>query len=649
MDIIDVILGGGFSPKGRISTYAALAQKAVADANTAVNNIDSITEQTTANSEAAAQALEDANAALEAVTTALADLEEAGLDVEAVHDEIDKLTLSISTAITSSAISKSLEIEYPSEETDTLANLLIMYQQEGDNTNGTMTQKAIKQYVNSVKSELQTAINNINISGGESGGSTNLGTENAGNVVVIGPDGNIVAGSTTEDSIIEALVKAGAYSVKNAVGMELDYENKSYTRTQEAKTYNAGTSYNKYPMYGGRIRCNVADDGSITAWYGDNNYRDDGSNGQVMVYQPKFYYQRIPINLANLPLGKIVRKESLILTSVPTTGFKVHPLFINEEGEEVDYALLPAYDGSIYDTSAEEYYTDDRSGVTFGEDKLSSIAGVKPASGKYNALTVTNAETLAKNRGPGWHTMNMRAESANQMLFMTEFGSPNSQVSLELGICQIPNNMNYNCSCITGSTASLGNRTGYADETVAEVNGSFVTYNTNGRRAVSYRGMENPWGNIWHYIGDTILYGNGAKYGGEAYICTDYNYTPTQLGENYESVGFILPNAESFISAFGYGDSKYDWVYLPAECASSANNLLPIGDCAWTSPNLDGLHVLIAGGTWHFEEKNGLFCVGGDYVPTTYARSYGAKLIHVPIKNANYTANVASWTAKMGG
>jgi hypothetical protein len=43
-------------------------------------------------------------------------------------------------------------------------------------------------------------------------------------------------------------------------------------------------------MYGGRMRCNVTDDGTITAFYGDSNYADDGSNGQVMVYQPKFYY-----------------------------------------------------------------------------------------------------------------------------------------------------------------------------------------------------------------------------------------------------------------------------------------------------------------------------------------------------------------------
>jgi len=32
-------------------------------------------------------------------------------------------------------------------------------------------------------------------------------------------------------------------------------------------------------MYGGRKVCNVADDGTILAWYGDSNFKEDGSNG----------------------------------------------------------------------------------------------------------------------------------------------------------------------------------------------------------------------------------------------------------------------------------------------------------------------------------------------------------------------------------
>jgi len=183
----------------------------------------------------------------------------------------------MTTSMTSEAISKNLVTTYPDDSTHTLQNVLIMYQQSGNNVNGTMTQKAITNYVNSVKTELQTAINNITISGG--GGSTNLGIDNAGTIVVVGPDGNITAGNATEADVIEALIKAGAYSISGVVGMELDYENKIYTRTQDGRVLQAGSDYDQYPMFGGRKRCNVADDGTITAWYGDNNYTEDGSNG----------------------------------------------------------------------------------------------------------------------------------------------------------------------------------------------------------------------------------------------------------------------------------------------------------------------------------------------------------------------------------
>ena len=123
--------------------------------------------------------------------------------------------------------------------------------------------------------------NQIRTSGGSGGGSTNLGGDNAGSVVVVGPDGNIIAGDTSEQSIIEALIRTGVYHAKDAVGATIDYENKSISRSQEAT---ADTNFGDYIMYDGRKRCNVSDDGRITAFYGDANYKDDGSNGQVMVY-----------------------------------------------------------------------------------------------------------------------------------------------------------------------------------------------------------------------------------------------------------------------------------------------------------------------------------------------------------------------------
>jgi len=91
---------------------------------------------------------------------------------------------------------------------------------------------------------------------------------------------------------------------------------------------------------------------------------------------------------------------------------------------------------------------------------------------------------------------------------MTEYGTPNGQIALDLGVCMISTVANKNCSSLTGSTSNLGNASGTATSTINEINGTYNTYNDSGKTAVSYRGVENPWGNLWHIVSDVLLYGN---------------------------------------------------------------------------------------------------------------------------------------------
>lgn len=532
-----------------------------------------------------------------------------------------------------------------------LEQMPVAYDTTGQNTNGYMTQKATTDALNGKadSSELNNyiTVNVFNSSiadkadksyvdaqiaaipgGSGEASSINLGPENAGNVVIIGPDGNIIAGDTSEMSIIEALIKAGAYVAKDALGIEVDYENKSVARTQDAVSLTMGADFNGYKMYGGRMRCNVADDGFINAFYGDENYRDDGSNGQVMVYQPKFYYQRIPIKTEKNLIGKIIRKESILISETEQSGFKLHPLFKNTDGEELEYVLLPAYDGSIIN------------------NKLTSVADQKPASN----ITVVQAEQYAQNRGSGWHMTNMAAESANQMLEIVEFGSMNGQTALENGIVSISTVSGYNNASQTGSTASLGNNSGYATSTVNITNGVSNTYNTNGKRAISYRGWENPWGNIWRMIGGLNIYGNKEQNGGIPYICTNFNYNISSLTKDYESVGFCLPSNYGWISAMGYGNEHYDWVFMPIECSSSATSTVPVGDNLWTNPDLNGLTLAAVGGSWGFGQASGPFYYACDsFLTETSQTGYGASLMFIPTKNNIYTANYQKWQQKMEG
>jgi hypothetical protein len=89
----------------------------------------------------------------------------------------------------------------PSGETKTIENLVKMYSTTGQNTDGTMTQKAITDAITSAYNALEIRINNIPTSGGN-GGIFNLGTDAAGHIVIVGPDGNITASDMTESELI---------------------------------------------------------------------------------------------------------------------------------------------------------------------------------------------------------------------------------------------------------------------------------------------------------------------------------------------------------------------------------------------------------------------------------------------------------------
>jgi len=266
-----------------------LAQEAVTKANTAVNNINTITEQTNSNNALSEETLANANSAIEAAQAAISAIEESGstLDVAAVDDEVKKLTLTLSSVNNSNNIAREIKVKYPDNSTRTLSNVVKYYTGTGNNEDGTMTQKAIT-----------AALSNAG-SGSGSGSSIHIGTGNAGEFTIIDENGNIVASGISADEMMISLMKTGNFTFANTVGLQIDYLNSTVTRTQEAANYTMGNDFNKYPMYGGRARCNVADDGTITAFYGDEDFAEDGSNGQVMVYQPKFYYSRIPIAVEN--------------------------------------------------------------------------------------------------------------------------------------------------------------------------------------------------------------------------------------------------------------------------------------------------------------------------------------------------------------
>ena len=435
------------------------------------------------------------------------------------------------------------------------------------------------------------------------------------------------------------------------VGIQVDYKNKTFKRLAGAANLTKGSDFDKFTMFGGRKRCNVADDGSIVAWYGDADYKEDGSMGQVMVYQPKFYYLVCPVEYDPIDtgIGYHLRKANYYVSEKPRAGFRLHPAFYDASGNEIDYFLTSAYEGSIYDASASAYLLNDEQVMNTGEDKFSSIAGARPASGSSQNLTRPNIEAMAQNRGTNWHGDLIKQVSAEQMLMIIEMGMMNLQTAIAQGVVSLPwttgSDTTSSYAAATGSTASLGNGTGRAEKTTTYEGGVAKEYTVDGKTSVCWRGKENFWGNIWKFVYGINIWGNGKMGGGQPYICSDFSFAESKNSGNYEPAGFTVTNANGYISAMGYS-TVCDWLFIASECLG--NSSLPVGDYTYITVNLNGYRIARLGGSWNSWAVAGGFCwylgsgVGGR------SRDVGGRLVYIPTRDsATYTAAIEAWKQKM--
>lgn len=435
------------------------------------------------------------------------------------------------------------------------------------------------------------------------------------------------------------------------VGIQVDYKNKTFKRLAGAANLTKGSDFDKFTMFGGRKRCNVADDGSIVAWYGDADYKEDGSMGQVMVYQPKFYYLVCPVEYDPIDtgIGYHLRKANYYVSEKPRAGFRLHPAFYDASGNEIDYFLTSAYEGSIYDASASAYLLNDEQVMNTGEDKFSSIAGARPASGSSQNLTRPNIEAMAQNRGTNWHGDLIKQVSAEQMLMIIEMGMMNLQTAIAQGVVSLPwttgSDTTSSYAAATGSTASLGNGTGRAEKTTTYDGGVAKEYTVDGKTSVCWRGKENFWGNIWKFVYGINIWGNGKMGGGQPYICSDFSFAESKNSGNYEPAGFTVTNANGYISAMGYS-TACDWLFIASECLG--NSSLPVGDYTYITENLNGYRIALLGGTWSGWDDAGGFCWFLSYGVGYRGRHIGGRLVYIPTRDsATYTAAIEAWKQKM--
>ncbi|MGI6533900.1 MAG: Ig-like domain-containing protein [Peptococcia bacterium] len=141
-----------------------------------------------------------------------------------------------------------------------------------------------------------------------------------------------------------------------------------------------GSYFDECAPWRGMKLCNVADDGTITAYIGrHSSFKRDGSNGQVMVKIPKFYYKHT--------YDEGTKKHEFWVADGPAEGFKLHPVFLRA-GVEKPYVLLGAYKASLGRNQTDTV------------DALASVSGALPAvSKKHNPVQNVSGGQRDRDRG----------------------------------------------------------------------------------------------------------------------------------------------------------------------------------------------------------------------------------------------------------
>ena len=324
----------------------------------------------------------------------------------------------------------------------------------------------------------------------------------------------------------------------------------------------------------------------------------------------------------------MLRAMNYYVSPGPKPGFKLHPAFYAPNGSPVDHIFFSAYEASYYDASLGRYFsdgTDTDSAVDYTNDRLCSLPGKKPISSAYKRLTRSAFETMAQARGAGWHIETVKSHTANHLLMLIEAGGQNLQNVLGKGVSLISDSSGVCCTSLSGSTSFLGNASGMALSTDNDKNGTVTAYTDDGRTAVSYRGVENPWWNIWKHLNGINIYCDGGTGVAQSYIAEDFDFADEKTNGNYRPAGFSYPGAKGYVKYPGYGGAEHDWLLLPAVIGGSASD--PVGDYILRTQNDSGHRIPQVGGRWDFGSYGGMFCCNIQRSADYCNRDFGCRLL----------------------
>jgi len=405
----------------------------------------------------------------------------------------------------------------------------------------------------------------------------------------------------------------GEAQYKLIVGVEWNQATDTWTRIDSDGAEWSGltrASFDSWYPWMGMRRVNMAADGSINNVFGDTAYKEDGTNGRVMVQIPKFWVKSEETS---------ANKYRWWIANYAASGFEVHPAFNQRVGGSVasptgtvaDYIYISAYEADGYDDS--------------GTFKAHSRSGVTPMTGEVSytdmpnagVLTIAYARTYCENIGTGWGMLNVHSLEVMQLLFMIEYGNMDSQTELGRGVVDLAAGTGF--AGVNTGASSINSLLG-ANGTGAGTNG-LAGEAADGDVPVAYRWIENPWGNIWKFI--------------DGYEAVDAAYHILNKTGAWDNVGVGLWDSDDYdasiaapITSDGYiSNIVYEAVlkYLLIASAVVGSDATCIPDYFYAHDATE-TNIPLAGGNWSNSSSAGLGCLLSFSVASFSDRGVGCRL-----------------------
>lgn len=303
---------------------------------------------------------------------------------------------------------------------------------------------------------------------------------------------------------------------------------------------------------------NLWEDESEVDW---GDYEKEGWNCMVQI--PQVFYR---VETGTYKDLEDVRRWSI--SSTEAEGYKLHPAFARPNGT-YNYQYMSAFEGWVDENQ-----------------RMRSLPN-KPVTVNIN---INEARTHARmNEAEGWAQQEFMLTSLVQLLFITEYGTLDSQAVLGMG----------GASKDTGQSLTNGNHS-----TTAETSDY-----------VSYRGIENIYSNKYKWVDGVNI--NDRQW----YISGNYKTFETdKYSGDYVSYA-TAPSTTGNIRDMHKLTGDKDFSFIPSEIAGSYNE---DGFCDYYGQS-SGKRVL-SFGNYSGSASTGLFCWRARYSASDASSDIGARL-----------------------